>query len=72
MMTIPYTVFSADAVKVPRTVDVDGAKETVMVDGLSVQLTSEGQGTIVLSLTKGQAAAFQFVAGETINVSFGG
>lgn len=69
-MKLTYTVFSADPVKVQRTVEIDGAEAEVTTEGLSVQLTSPG-GTITLNLTKAQAANHPFVVGQPITVSFG-
>lgn len=70
-MTLTYTVFSADQVKVLRTVEIDGEPTEVPVEGLSVQLTSPA-GSITLNLTKAQAAGHPFVVGEAIQVTFGG
>ena len=70
-MNLTYTVFSADAVKVPKTVDIDGEPTEVMVEGLSVQLVSPS-GTITLNLTKAQAAGHPFRVGKPIVVTFGG
>lgn len=70
-MNLTYTVFSADVVKVPKVVDIDGEPTEVMVEGLSVQLVSPA-GTITLNLTKAQAAGHPFTVGEPITVTFGG
>lgn len=70
-MKLVYSVFSADEVKAPRTVEVDGEPTEVMVPCLSVQLVSPA-GTITLALTKAQAAGHPFVVGEDIVVEFGG
>ena len=70
-MNLTYTVFSADVVKVPKTVDIDGELTEVMVEGLSVQLVSAA-GTISLNLSKAQAAGHPFIVGEPVTVTFGG
>ena len=72
-MILTYTIFSADRVRLARTVVVDGVEMEVTLEGLAVQLTS-GAGTIQLNLTAAQAEGnpFEGHVGETIDVPFGG
>lgn len=73
-MKLPHTyrVFAADAVKVTKRVTVDGEELDAVTDGLAVQLVSDTQPTISLTLTGKGAEAFTFAEGDEITVTLGG
>lgn len=71
-MKLTYTVAAADAVRVTRKVKVDGEEMDATADGVSVQLVSETQGSISLTLTGKQAEGHPFKVGKDVAVTFGG
>lgn len=71
-MKLTYRVFAADEVKISRRLEVDGEAFDAVTDGLSVQLVSDSQPTISLTLTGKAREAFAASEGDEITVTFGG
>lgn len=74
-LTLPYTVHAVDVVAVEAETEIDGEAVTVRRQQTVVELLPawpDGIGTLTLRLTKAQAEGHPFVAGEAINVTFGG
>jgi hypothetical protein len=71
-VALKYKVVNVAETTVERDVMLEGEVVTATIKGLSVQMVSDGHGSIVLNLTKGQAGSdHPFVDGEDIVVTFG-